>query len=174
MSIHHFHYNFREELTKKLKEHYSEDISKYRHEMTRVQQIDEAEQLILDYFERLAADLEEVLAVSDGEVGLEGPEGDTIVRFSIRENFIRFTRRDKFIEVKVGKYDDVDDMVESTILGYVVAGEKKAQTRRIGKVHGGASFDENTMNQYMREAFGNLFKEFRVEEELLKEEALKE
>jgi hypothetical protein len=169
MSIQHFHYNFREELTKKLKEEYSEEISKYRHEMTRIQQIDEAEQLILDYFERLAGDLEEVFAVADGAVDLDGPEGDSIVRFSIRENFIRFTRRDKFIEVKVGKYDAVDDMVESAILGYVVAGDKKAQTRRVGKVHGGSSFDDNTLNQYMREAFGNLFKEFKVEEEALKE-----
>jgi hypothetical protein len=166
MSVHHFHYNFREALTKKLKEQFAEDIEKYRHEMTRVQQIDEAEQLIFDYFGRLAEDLEDVLAVADGSIAFEGPEGDTIIRFSIRENFIRFTRRDKFIEVKVGKYDAVDDMVESTILGYVVAGEKKAQTRRVGKVHGGSTFDENTLNSYMREAFGNLFKEFRVEEEI--------
>lgn len=165
MSVHHFHYNFREELTKKLKTQYLEDIQKYRHEMSRVQQIDEAEQLILDYFGKLAEDLAEVLAVSDGNIGFEGPEGDTIIRFSIRENFIRFTRREKFIEVKVGKYVAEDDMVESTILGYVVAGEKRAQTRRIGKVHGGASFDENTINQYMREAFDNLFKEFKAEEE---------
>jgi hypothetical protein len=165
MSVHHFHYNFREALTKKLKEQFAEDIEKYRHEMTRVHQIDEAEQLIFDYFGRLAEDLEDVLAVSDGSVGFEGPEGDTIIRFSIRENFIRFTRRDKFIEVKVGKYDAVDDMVESTILGYVVAGEKKAQTRRVGKVHGGSTFDENTLNSYMREAFGSLFHEFKVEEE---------
>lgn len=166
MSVHHFHYNFREELTKKLREQYAGDIVKYRHEMTRVQQIDEAEQFIFDYFGRLAEDLEDVLAVADGGIAFEGPEGDTIIRFSIRDNFIRFTRRDKFIEVKVGKYDAVDDMVESTILGYVVAGEKKAQTRRVGKVHGGSTFDENTLNQYMREAFGNLFKEFRVEEEI--------
>lgn len=165
MSVHHFHYNFREELTKKLKAQYLEDIQKYRHEMSRVQQIDEAEQLILDYFGKLAEDLAEVLAVSDGNIGFEGPEGDTIIRFSIRDNFIRFTRREKFIEVKIGKYVAEDDMVESTILGYVVAGEKRAQTRRIGKVHGGASFDENTINQYMREAFGNLFKEFKAEEE---------
>lgn len=165
MSVHHFHYNFREALTKKLKEQFAEDIEKYRHEMTRVQQIDEAEQLIFDYFGRLAEDLEDVLAVADGSVAFEGPEGDTIIRFSVRENFIRFTRRDKFIEVKVGKYDAVDDMVESTILGYVVAGEKKAQTRRVGKVHGGSTFDENTLNSYMREAFGNLFHEFKIEEE---------
>jgi hypothetical protein len=167
MSVHHFHYNYREELTKRLREQYADDIEKHHREMMRIQQIDEAEQLIFDYFGKLAEDLEDVLAVSDGLVNFEGPDGDTIVRFSIRENFIRFTRRDKFIEVKIGKYDEEDDMVESTILGYVVAGEKKAQTRRVGKVHGGSSFDENTINQYLREAFGALFKEFPKE---LKEE----
>jgi hypothetical protein len=155
----HFYYNYKDDLAKRLKEHYAVEIDKHQREMIRIQQIDEAEQLIFDYFGRLAEELEEVVAVSNGAVAFEGPEGDTIVRFSINENFIRFTRRDKFIEVKIGRFNEIEDMVESSIIGYIIAGDKKAHTKRIGKIHEGGSFDDNTINQYLREAFAAPHKE---------------
>lgn len=158
MSVH-FYYNYRDNLAKKLKEDYADEIIKYKSELVRIQQIDEAEQLIFDYFGKLSEEIEDVVAVSNGSVNFEGPDGDTLVRFAINENFIRFTRRDKFIEVKVGRFNETEDMVETTVIGYIVPGEKKAHTKRVGKVHEGGSFDENTLNQYLREAFGTVHKE---------------
>jgi len=49
-----------------------------------------------------------------------------------------------------------EDFVESMVLSYIVPGEKKPKIKRVGKIHDGSNFDENTLNYYMREAFGEL------------------
>ncbi len=151
----HFYYNYKEDLVKKLKDHYEEEIKKNAEDMKDQLQLDEAEKLILNYFKSVKNDIDELAEVSSGEVVYE--EGNGFVSmFTVRQNYIKFTRVGKTIEVKVGNYVPVEDIVESTVLANIICGDKKCKIKKRGKIHDGSNFDENTINYYMREAFGPL------------------
>lgn len=152
MSVH-FFYNYRDELVKKLKEHYSDDVTQWKKQVMENKQLDEAEKTLRKYFEGLVSELEDVIEASNREIQLT--ENGNLMEFKIQQNFVRFTRQERAIQVKVGYYVSENDMVETAILGYVVPGDKRAVMKKVGKIHDGSTFDENTINYYLRSAFGD-------------------
>lgn len=151
----HFYYNYKEDLVKKLKDHYEMELKKSADDKKDQLQLDEAEKLIRNYFNSVQSDIEELEMVSAGEVKYEENEG-FISQFTVEQNYIRFTRLGKTIEVKIGVYIPEEDIVESTVIANITCGDKKCKIKKRGKIHEGSSFDENTINYYMREAFGPL------------------
>ncbi len=152
MSVH-FFYNYRDELVKKLKEHYSEDVRDWKKLQAEARQIDEAEEMVKKYFRALEKELEDVIEASKEEIGLSVKED--VIEFRIKRNFVRFKRRERAMQVKVGYYVSENDMVETAILGYVVPGDKRAVLKKVGKIHDGSTFDDNTLNYYLRKAFSD-------------------
>ncbi len=155
MSVH-FFFNYREHLIKKLKEHYGTIVELKKADESLQIQLEEAENIIRDYFEVVAIDLQEVLNAASNEVQLDYDSEDYIVKFTIVDNYVRFIRRPTAIEVEISRYDDTLNMNETFIIAYVVPGEKKCHTKKVGMVHEGGSFDENSLNYFMREAFGEI------------------
>ncbi len=152
MSVH-FFYNYRDELVKKLKEHYSEDVRDWKKLQAEARQIDEAEEMVTKYFRALEKELEDVIEASKEEIGLSVKED--VIEFRIKRNFVRFKRQERAMQVKVGYYVSENDMVETAILGYVVPGDKRAVLKKVGKIHDGSTFDDNTLNYYLRKAFSD-------------------
>lgn len=156
MSVH-FFYNYKEDLIKQLKEYYSEDIKRYKAEKKEQGQLDEVEKFVLNYFRDMREEISEVIDSSKGAISIDLDGEGHIVEFIIGENYLKLIRKEKSIEVLVGNYVEEDDLTESTILGYIVPGEKKAITKKLGKIHDGSHFDESTLNHYLRSAFGSAF-----------------
>ena len=150
MSVH-FFYNYRDELVKKLKEHYADDVKVWKKQVAENKQLDEAEGMLRKYFKSLVSELDDVIEASNREIQLT--ENGNLMEFKIQQNFVRFTRQERAIQVKVGYYVTENDMVETAILGYVVPGDKRAVMKKVGKIHDGSTFDENTINYYLRSAF---------------------
>lgn len=151
-----FFFNYREHLIKKLKEHYATVVELKKEDESLQLQLDEAENIILDYYQVVAMELEEVLNAASNEVQLDYDSEDYIVKFSIVDNYVRFIRRPTAIEVEISRYDESLNMNETFIIAYVVPGEKKCHTKKVGMVHESGSFDENSLNFFMREAFGEI------------------
>jgi uncharacterized FlaG/YvyC family protein len=151
----HFFYDFKEELLKKLNEYYGEEIKVLSYEKKQVNQIDDAEEGIRNYFKHIVSDMSEIIEAANGDIKFES-DNDVIGKLTIMKHYLKFTRKDVSIEVKIGYYIPEDDFVESMVLSYIVPGEKKPKIKRVGKIHDGSNFDENTLNYYMREAFGEL------------------
>ncbi|MCK5763706.1 MAG: hypothetical protein KAH05_06275 [Clostridiales bacterium] len=151
----HFFYDFKEELLKKLNEYYGEEIKVLSYEKKQVNQIDDAEEGIRNYFKHIVSDMSEIIEAANGDIKFES-DNDVIGKFTIMKHYLKFTRKGVSIEVKIGYYIPEDDFVESMVLSYIVPGEKKPKIKRVGKIHDGSNFDENTLNYYMREAFGEL------------------
>ena len=151
-----FFFNYREHLIKKLKEHYATVVELKMEDESLQLQLDEAENIIRDYYEVVALELQEVLDAASNEVKLEYDSEDFIIKFSIVDNYVRFIRRPTAIEVEISRYDDTLNMNETFIIAYVVPGEKKCHTKKVGMVHESGSFDENSLNYFMREAFGEI------------------
>jgi len=152
MSVH-FFYSYRDELVKKLKEHYADDVEVWRKQVQETKQLDEAEAMLRKYFSSLVTELGDVIDASNGEIFLDEQDGK-VMELKIQQNFVRFTRQERAIQVKIGYYVTENDMVETAILGYVVPGAKHPVMKKIGKIHQGSTFDENTINFYLRSAFG--------------------
>ncbi|MBN2260368.1 MAG: hypothetical protein JW702_07470 [Clostridiales bacterium] len=148
----HFFYDFKDELIKKLNERLSPEIEKLRYEKNLKEQIDGAEIMIREYFKNLIDEMKELIEASDGKIFFESDD-EVIGKLSIMKYYLKFTRKNLAIEVKVGYYVPEADLVESVVLSYIVPGEKKAKIKRVGKIHDGSNFDENTLTYYMREAF---------------------
>lgn len=151
MSLH-FSYHFREDLIKKLRDHYNDDLDKLMKEREIERQLDEAAKIIDSYYDNFLSEIGDVMEASDGEVSFV-KEGSIIAKLIIRGNYLKFMRVDNSIEVKIGYYVPEADLVESVVLSYIIPGDKKARVRRVGKIHDGSSFDENSISYYMREAF---------------------
>ncbi len=155
MSVH-FFYDYKDELIKKLKEHYSESLDVQEQVMKERKQIDEAVQLVDNYFDELERELRDVFVVSSGEVKLVRND-EALVHFSIKDGFIKFMRKDRSLQVVMGFYVPEEGEVEAKIVAYIIPGEKKAKIKKVGKVHNGSTFDENSLNHFMRMAFKDMF-----------------
>lgn len=155
MSVH-FFFNYREHLVKQLKEHYEPMIQLRKEDLAIQLQLEEAEAIIRDYFDVVAEELQEVLDAAENEVSLEYDTEEALVKFTIVDNFVRFIRRPTAIEVEIGRFEPDINMVENFILAYIVPGEKKCHTRKVGMVHESGNFDDNTLNYFLREAFGEI------------------
>ena len=150
----HFFYNFKDELIHKIKKDYENELVKRKEELRKQKQLDEAEEKILEYFKVIKNGLSEVMEVANDHIKYEENE-EFILKFTIGENSIKFTRNQSNIDAQVSLYLEESDMVESKILGHVVPGEKSCTVKEVGKLHTGSHFDENTINHYMRVAFGS-------------------
>lgn len=158
MSVH-FFYNYKEDLIKQLREHYSEDIERTKAEKKDQNQLNDVEKFVLNYFKDMIIEISEVIDSSNGAITIDLDDEFSIVEFVIGANYLKLVRKEKSIEVLVGNYVEENDMTESTVLGYIVPGEKKAITKKLGKIHDGSHFDESTLNYYLRSAFANVFNE---------------
>lgn len=149
-----FFYNYKEALVKKLKDDYAGAVNAKKLEEIEAQQMKEAQKLIEVTFKEMEKNLAEVVSVSKGEINFERRDECEIARLTINRNYVVFTWKDKkSIEVEVGNYSAELDMVEASIHGYIVPGEKKAVVKVVGKIHEGGHFDENSINYYLRSAF---------------------
>lgn len=155
MSVHYF-FNYREHLVKKLKEHYAGAVSLKREDQILQSKLLEAEGLIRDYFEAIEKELHDVLYAASIDVKLDYDCDDYLVKFSLKENYVKLTRHPNNIEVEIGKFQPDLGMVESYILAHIIPGEKKCHMRRVGMVHESGNFDENSLNYFLKEAFGHI------------------
>lgn len=154
MSKHYF-YDYKEDLIKKLSRNYAKELAEVQEARREKRQLDEADAHIREYFQGIKTEMADLIEASRGAISCdEGSE--IIVTLTIHRNFIRFIRTEKSIEVKIGIYNKEEDLVESVIVGYIVPGEKGCKVRKLGKIHEGGTFDDNTLNAYLREAFGQL------------------
>ncbi len=163
MSVHYF-FNYREHLVKHLQEHYEPMVQLKKEELAIQLQLEEAEAVIRDYFDLVAEELQEVLGAVENEVSLEYDTEDVLVKFTIVDNFVKFIRRPAAIEVEIGRFEPDINMVENFILAYIVPGDKKCHTRKVGMVHESGNFDDNTLHYFLREAFGDIVKMEEKEE----------
>ncbi len=154
MSVH-FFYNYKDELIKKLKERYESDLIQKKERDRLKAQLDEAEVLIKEYFKISGEELSEVIAVANGAVKYL-KEDPLHIQLTIDQNFVEFKRLEMSIEIRVGLYDADMDFVNAEVECYIVPGEKRCNIKKVGKVHGGSNFDENTINHYVRKAFSHM------------------
>lgn len=151
----HFFYNYKLDLEKKLSEVYQRDLKKLEEKRDRQRQLDVAQNLIENYYNKLASDLKDIVEVSNGKISFMSHE-DMIIKFIMYEHYVRYTRMDQGIEVEIGTYDESSGLIEGRINSNIIPGEKRCVVKKIGKVHDGSHFDENTINYYMNEAFSTL------------------
>ena len=155
MSVH-FFYDYKDELIKKLKSHYSESLDVQEVAMKERKQIDEAVKVIDHYFDELERELKDVFVVSGGEVKLTRND-EALIYFSIMDGSIKFIRKDRSVQIVMGFYVPEEGEVESKVVAYIIPGDKKAKIKKVGKVHNGSTFDENALNHFMRMAFKDMF-----------------
>ena len=152
----HFFYDYKEELVKKLRNRYSESLNLKERELFEKAQIDEAIRLIGRYFDDLEKQLGEIISASDGDIKLVRNR-DSLLEFSITDNFLRIIRKENLIQIIIGYYDIEEDSIKSKTVAHVVPGEKRCQVKKLGEIHDGSTFDENTLNHYMRVTFKSVF-----------------
>ncbi len=150
-----FFYDFREELIKSLTGRFNQEIKVYRHNQDQLRQIDEAEELIRRYFDQLLSQMTEIMEAAREEVSFD-QEDEVVAKLTLMSHYLKFTRKNLSIEVKIGYHVPDLNLVESQVLSYIVPGEKRAKIKRVGKIHDGSHFDENALNYYMREAFSKI------------------
>lgn len=154
MSMHYF-YNYKEELENKLKKVYSKALDELYVFKKRQGQLDVAQNLIEKYYEKLSEDLKDIMEVSVGNIKMIKTD-DVIMKFIMYGHYVKYSRLEQGIEVEIGTYDEVSGLIEGRINSNIIPGEKKCVVKKIGKVHDGAHFDENTINYYMNKAFSHL------------------
>jgi hypothetical protein len=151
----HFFYNYKLDLEKKLSEVFQRELKKLEERRNRQRQLDVAQNLIENYYNKLASDLKDIVEVSNGKISFMSHE-DMIIKFIMYEHYVRYTRMDQGIEVEIGTYDESSGLIEGRINSNIIPGEKRCVVKKIGKVHDGSHFDENTINYYMNKAFSGL------------------
>ncbi len=151
----HFFYDYREVLADKLEKKYTKELVELEKLRRKQKQLDNAEKVIKNYFDILDKDLGDTILVSGGDIEILKND-EMILKFSMFQNYIKFTRFDHAIEVEIGAFDPVTEIVEARINSNIIPSDKRCVVKKIGKVHDGSHFDENTINYYMNEAFGEL------------------
>lgn len=154
MSKHYF-YDYKNELHDQLTKKFKNELNALKEERNRQSQLDTAEKIIRNYFEELVDSLADIILISDNKVQMTS-EGSKIVKFTLFDNYLKFTRFDHAIEVEIGIFDETTRIVEARIISNIIPGDKRCVVKRIGKVHDGAHFDDKTINFYMQEAFGDV------------------
>lgn len=150
-----FFYDYKVELQEKLGKKFRKEIKELEDERARQSQLNDAQDIIENYFKILEDTIADIILVSDNKVQLIC-EGSMIVKFMMFDNYLKFTRFDHAIEVEIGEFDNDSKIIEAKIISNIIPGDKRCVVKRIGKVHDGAHFDDKTINFYMNEAFGNL------------------
>lgn len=151
----HFFYDYRGDLQEQLQKLFRRQLNELEHERNRQAQLDVAHNIIEKYFSDLENSLADIIVVSNGRIQVIRDES-MIVQFKMFDNYVKFTRFEHAIEVEIGEYDEMTQIVEARINSNIIPSEKKCVVKKIGKVHDGSHFDENTIHYYMNEAFSNL------------------
>lgn len=151
----HFYYDYREVLAEKLEKKYKQQLLLLASSRKKQVQLDAAQTVIVNYFEAFVKEIEDTMIVSDGNIQFERDD-NYILKFSMYKNYLKFTRFEHAIEVEIGEYDPDTEIVEAFIISNIIPSDKKCVVKKIGKVHDGSHFDENTINFYMNEAFSNI------------------
>jgi hypothetical protein len=150
-----FFYNYKDDLEFKLAKVYRKELKNLKETRKNQAQLDVAHNLIEKYFNNLEKDLIDIVQISNGQIEFCRDE-NVIVKFTMYDHYVKFTRFDQGIEVEIGVYDEVSKIIEARINSNIIPGDKRCIVKKIGKVHDGAHFDENTINFYMNEAFSKL------------------
>ncbi len=150
-----FFYDYREVLAEKLEKKYTKELVELSVTRKKQKQLDSAEVIITNYFNILKKDLGDTLVVANDVIEIITND-EMILKFTMYQNYIKFTRFDHAIEVEIGEFDPLTDIVEARINSNIIPSDKRCVVKKIGKVHDGSHFDENTINYYMNEAFGEL------------------
>lgn len=153
MSMHYF-YNYKDELEHKLKKVYSQELGEMSVYKKQQKQLDVAQNLIEAYYDKLSHDLADIVEVSQGHINFIKTE--VLMKFIMFDHYVMYSRFDRGIEVEIGTYDKGADLIEARIDSNIIPGDKKCVVKKIGQVHDGAHFDENTINHYMNKAFSHL------------------
>lgn len=151
----HFFYNYKDDLEIRLQKVFRRDLARLEEDRKNQAQLDIAHNMIEKYYDQLEGKLADIIEVSHGKIKVLR-EGNMIVKFQMYDNYVKYTRFDQGIEVEIGVYDDVSKIIEARINSNIIPGEKRCVVKKIGKIHDGAHFDENTINYYMNEAFSQL------------------
>jgi hypothetical protein len=153
----HYGYNYKQDLIKKMKVKYSQEIDALNDSKSKQLQLDEAQGLIFKFFEEIKAAFGDLEEASKGALYYREFEEDFLVRVQIETNYIQFNRRDFAIEIEIGLWNEHDKLLEVNTPAYVIPGEKRCRLKKVGKVHDGSHFDENAINSYVRMAFSELW-----------------
>lgn len=151
----HFFYNYKEDMEIRLAKVFRRELEKLDEDRKKQAQVDIAQEMIESYYNDLEATLSDIIIVSAGKIKLIR-DGDMFIKFVMFDNYVKYTRFEYGIEVEIGVYDEQAGIVEAKINSNIIPGEKRCVVKKIGKIHDGAHFDENTMNYYMNEAFDTL------------------
>lgn len=150
-----FFYDYKYELQDRLGKKFRRELAALEAERMRQSQLNQAQDIIEEYFKELESSLSDIILISDNKVQLV-KEGSMIAKFTLFDNFVKFTRFDHAIEVEIGLFDETSKIVEARIISNIIPGDKKCVVKRIGKVHDGSHFDDKTIDFYMNEAFGEI------------------
>jgi hypothetical protein len=153
----HYGYNYKHDLIKKMRVKYNREINALNESKMKQLQLDEAQAMILKFFEEIKEAFETLEEASKGVVLYREFDKGFLVRVQIETNYIQFNRRDYAIEIEIGLWNDNDQLLEVNTPAYVIPGEKRCRLKKVGKVHDGSHFDENAINSYVRIAFSELW-----------------
>ncbi|MBN2795795.1 MAG: hypothetical protein JXR88_10340 [Clostridia bacterium] len=151
----HFFYNYKDELQIKLSKIFRKELQSLEVDRNNQAQLDVAHNLIERYYHDLEESLKDIMVVSKGKIKVIR-DNNVIVKFVMYDNYVKYTRFEQGIEVEIGNYDPNTKIVEARINSNIIPSEKRCIVKKIGKIHDGAHFDENTINYYMNEAFSSL------------------
>lgn len=151
----HFFYDYRGDLQEQLSKIFRRELKTMDHERNKQAQLDMAQSIIEKYFSEMESTLADIISVSKGRLQIIRNE-NLIVQYKMFDNYLKFTRFDHAIEVEIGEYDLETQIVEARINSNIIPSDRKCVVKKIGKIHDGAHFDENTISYYMNEAFGSL------------------
>lgn len=151
----HFFYDYRGDLQAQLSKVFRRELNVLEKERNKQAQLDVAQSIIENYFSELENTLADIICVSNGRVQVIRNE-NMIIQFKMFDNYLKFTRFEHAIEVEIGEYDLATQIVEAKINSNIIPSDKKCVVKKIGKVHDGSHFDENTISYYMNETFGAL------------------
>lgn len=150
-----FFYDYKEVLAGKLEKKYKNELLLLAVNREKQKQLDNAQKKIEDYYNILATEMKDTIEVSNGDILIMSTE-DVFLRMTMFGNYVKFSRLTNSIEVEIGEFDPVTDIVEANIDSNIIPSDKKCIVKKIGKVHDGSHFDERTISYYMNKAFGEL------------------
>lgn len=155
----HYGYNYKKDLVKKMKNQYASQLHKLALHRNQQAQLDASKQLIMDFFQDIKSDFQDFALATNSEVSYTEEENGYFLKLKIHQNSIQFSRQEDSIEIEISNWNDKEQYLESRVVAYVIPGEDRCRLKRVGKVHDGAHFDENTINSYIRVAFAHILGE---------------
>lgn len=164
MSVH-YGYNYKKDLIKKMRLLYAKELKALAIRRNQQEQLDQAKQLILNFFEEEREEFSDLAVATNQEVSYTEDENGYFLKLRIHQASIQFTRQEDSIEIEITSWNEADKYLETNVVAYVIPGEDRCRLRVVGKVHEGAHFDENTINSYIRVAFAHLLGEEQATKE---------